>query len=1116
MYLKLNNKLEVSKGYVLRMLHITRIFTIILITSLIHLSAFALGQRVTIQKKNVELKTIFTEIRKQTGYMVLAQSEHISKTKPITLNLHNASLTEAMNKILEGQNLSYKVEDKTIIIFSKPQETLLVSQIKHKTIPITGKVVDATGQGIEGVTLSIKGSNTVTSTNANGEFTIDATINDILVLRMLGYDTQEVVITNSNLTVTLTRSSTELDQVVVTALGIKRDEKSLGYAVQKVQGNTLIDAKGINVATSLTGKVAGLNIRNSTEFAANPSIKLRGQDALLVIDGVPYSGLSIDNVSPDDIQEISVLKGATAAALYGSRGANGAIMITTKKGFSHKGFAVNVNSSNMFSSGFVAFPDVQTSYSSGGAGKYAVGDYVWGDKLDIGRKANQYNPISNQFEEMELISKGKNNLKNFLQQGYITNNNLNITQSGENGSLRASFSHVYNKGQYPNSKLNKIIGSLSGEMKIGDFSLDGGFTFNKRFYPNNIGAGYGGGGYMYNLVIWTGSEYDIRDYKNYWKTGQEGTMQNWMENNWYDNPYFIANEILRSDDYNLTNGYINTNYQVKPWFKLTLRTGVDTYSQTQKWRNAVSAVGGWHRKGYFSYTKADAFAINNDLMASFKGTVGDFKFDGLLGGAIYYRTFNSLNSETQNGLTVPGFYSLKASVDPIKSTPGIQKRQENSIYSRLSVNFRDLLFVDITGRNDWSSTLSKEQRSYFYPSVSGSFVFSELMNLPSWINTARVRGSWTETKKTPDIYEINNNYAISTNVWNGANASSYPSIIRTKDILPQTDRTFEVGTAINFLQNKLLLDVTYFNRQSFNRIIDQNVSNFSGFEKVKINTNEEFVSRGIEISASGTVINNGVFSWDAGVNFSTNKTYYSKLDPIYSADKPWIEVGNRQDHVIHSYYDYAPNGKIITQNGFPIKEPRQVVIGYGDPNWIYGFNNSFKYKDISLSFSIDGRVGGMAYNNMVGYMWSSGTHIDSDNEWRYDEVVNGNKSYLVDGMQIVSGTTTRDQYGNILTDTREYEPNTTKVSYEAFVRRRDGVLDYYNQTFLKLRELSIAYNIPTKYTKTIGMKNSSIGIVGQNLFLWTKEWKYSDPDVNGDNLNSPSIRYVGFNIKASF
>ncbi len=1093
-----------------------RLTTLILLVSLMQVSAFTRAQNVTIQKDNISLKNVFSQIRKQTGYIVIAQSDQVDKNKLISLNLKNVPLNAAMKQILQGEHLTFTIEDNSIILAPKSSFVTNLKELPNSA-EIRGKIIDEAAKPIPGVTISVKGTKRSAVTNVDGVFVITAAVNDVLMIRMVGYEAKEVTVTSeAGIVVTLKEATMELAQVVVTALGIKREEKSLGYAVQKVSGASLNSAKGVNIATSLTGKVAGLNIQNSTEFAANPSVKLRGADALLVIDGVPYSNLSLDNISPDDIESIDVLKGATASALYGNRGGNGAIMITTKKGNKDGRLDISANSSSMFSSGFLAFPKVQTAYSSGGGGKYGVGDYVWGDKLDIGRMAKQYNPSTYQFENMPLVSKGANNLENFLQQGVILNNNISITQSGKTGSFRASLTDVYNQGQYPNTKLNKVIASISGDIKAGNFTLDGGFTYNKRFYPNNIGAGYGAGGYLYNLLIWSGTEYDIRDYKNYWVSGKENIQQNWMENTWYDNPYFIANEILRSDNYNLTNGYINVNYQIKPWLKAVLRSGMDTYSETIEWRNPISAVGGWNKKGYYSLTKRDAFSINNDMMLLSENSFGKFQVNGLIGGSIYYRDYSSLNSETQNGISVPGFYSIAASVDPVKSTPENSKKQVNSLYAKAGVSYGNFAFLDLTGRNDWSSTLAASQRSYFYPSVSGSLVFSELIKLPSWVSMAKLRGSWTKTKLDPDVYAINNSYSINTNVWNGSSSSSFPTTIRGADILPQTNRTYEYGAGFFFLKNRIRFDAAYFNNLYYNQIISSTVSGASGVNKVLINTKEQLERRGVELSLEGTVIKSEKFSWDLGLNWSTNRRYFAALDPVYSSKKQWVTKGSRYDWVSDRSWDRSPDGQLILQNGFPVRSQQETIQGYSDPDWIWGFNNTFRYNNFTLGFSFDGRVDGTAYSNMVSYMWSSGTHRDSDNNWRYDEVVNGKKSYVANGVKVVSGTTTRDVYGNILTDTRVFDPNTTAVSYETYVRNSQGTQNFFKQTFFKLRELSLSYSVPAKIAKNIGMKNASIGFIGQNMLLWTKDWKYSDPDVGGDNLNSPSVRYMGFNVKATF
>ena len=326
--------------------------------------------------------------------------------------------------------------------------------------------------------------------------------NSTLSISYIGYKNQEIRITSSKpLTIKLQDDAEVLDEVVVTALGIKREEKALGYAVQKVSGDQLTTIKSVDVTSGLNGKIAGLKVENSTEFNEAPNLKLRGENPLIVIDGVPYKNMSLRDIASDDIESIDVLKGATASALYGARGGSGAVMITTKRG-KEEGLQVTVNSSTMFNAGYLKLPEVQTSYSSGKNGIYNDNSsYVWGAKLDVGNEAMQYNPYTQEREMTELTSRGKNNLKNFQELSFITNNNVSVTQKGKYGSIRTSLTHVYNKGQWPNEKLNKITYTVSGDMKYKKFSSEAGITYNKRFYPNMGGSAYHGTGYIYNLSL---------------------------------------------------------------------------------------------------------------------------------------------------------------------------------------------------------------------------------------------------------------------------------------------------------------------------------------------------------------------------------------------------------------------------------------------------------------------------------------------------------------------------------------------------------------------------------------------------------------------------------------
>ncbi len=1079
------------------------------------------SNNVSLKLSNVSLKDAIKKIENISAYTFFFDAQKTNLSQKVSVDAVNLPLEKVLTNMLASTDLTFEIENNQIVLIAKTANT--PTQYARK---LAGIITDEKGEPLPGVAFGIKGTTRGGISSIDGDYAIEIRPGEVLFISYMGFKNQEIVYTGqTKLDIVLKEDAQLLGDVVVTALGIKREQKALGYATQNVKGDDLTTVKGIDVSTSLTGKVAGMNVRNSTEFNSAPTIRLRGENPLLVIDGVPSKNLTLNDVAPDDIESISVLKGATAAALYGEIGQNGAIMVTTKKGFSEDGkISVEVNSSSMFTAGYLTLPEVQTSYSSGIGGKYATGQYVWGDRLDEGRTADQYNPFTYQIDKnAPLVSKGKNNLKNFQQLSYILNNNVSVAQQGKYGGFRTSLTYVYNQGQYPNTKLNKFTASVSGNIKYQKFDMDAGFTYNKRVYPNSVGSGYGQNGYIYNLLIWSGAEYDIRDYRNYWVSGREDYEQNWMDYSWYNNPYYIANEIIHGEDYDILNGYVNANYQIIPGLKASLRLGVDNYSDKNEWRNPVGAFGGWNKKGYYYLKRGGSIKSSNDFILSANYKIKDFGIDAVGGASLYYTQTDDLWIETQNGLIVPGYYSIYASVDPAKTGQNIIQRQTNSLYARATLSWKSFLFMDVTGRNDWTSTLSHEERSYFYPSVAGSLVLSDLIKMPQEISLLKLRGSWTMTKSTPDVYEINSTYSVTPNVWNGYTAAYYPSLIRSSVILPASTRTYEVGMAVNGFVNRLRFDIAYYDKLYYDRMAKAGVSESSGFAENYINIKEDLVRRGVEITLGGTPVKTKDWRWDIDLNWSSDRRYYASLDPDFSADKSWVKKGARYDWLEINDYERDPSGNMIYNNsGMPITSKYKSVIGYTDPDWIWGLNNTIKWKSFTLDVSFDGRVGGKSYNNTESYMWNAGSHKDSDNQYRYDEVVNGKKTYIAPGVKVVSGTVERDVYGNITSDTRQFAPNDAVVSYETFMKTvwadpaKNKGLGYYEQTFFKLRQLSLTYDLPVSLAQKMGMQNASVSFIGQNLFLWTKEFKFSDPDVASDNLNSPSIRYIGGSLKVNF
>lgn len=388
------------------------------------------SKSISLSIQNGTIQTFVSEIEKQTDYMFLYKNEDIDSSIKVNVKAENKPAIEVLNEVIAKTNLVYKINGKHIVLTRKGSADV-------KDIVITGKIVDNKGEAIIGANVLIKGTSSGVVSDMDGNFSIKApNEQSVLIFSYVGYVNQEIQIgTRRTFSITLQESSLEIDELVVTALGMKRSEKALGYATQKVSGGEFEKVKGANVATSLTGRISGLTVYNSTEFLESPTLKLRGENPILVLDGVP-TNMSLGEINSDDILSIDVLKGATASALYGSRGGSGAIMVTTKKG-GKEGFSVTVNTSNMFNVGTLAMPEVQTAYSAGYNGKYNTDDEVWGDKLDIGRIYPQWDPIAKEMRESELTSKGRNNFKNFLEFSMISNTNVSVTQTGKNGSVRS-------------------------------------------------------------------------------------------------------------------------------------------------------------------------------------------------------------------------------------------------------------------------------------------------------------------------------------------------------------------------------------------------------------------------------------------------------------------------------------------------------------------------------------------------------------------------------------------------------------------------------------------------------------------------------------------------------
>lgn len=1122
-----------TKTKILLRMKITALLLIATLTMVNAVNTYSQTATLTVEAKNQTIQTVLDQIESQSEFHFFYNTKQVDTKRLVSVKAKGKTVFDVLDEVFRDTNITYEVLDKNIILSTGRKEIPTAGNETSGIQPqsgkrITGVVIDQDSEPVIGANVVEKGTTNGVVTGLDGEFALNVSENATIQVSFIGYNAQEIVVgSTTEFTIRLQESSLEISEVVVTALGIKRSEKALGYSVQKVNSDEFTAVKGTNIATSLSGKIAGVTVLNKNAFNTAPEVLLRGEKPLIVIDGVPFENTGLSQVSADDIESMSVLKGATASALYGSKGASGAIMITTKRG-TKEGLSVSINSNTMFNAGYLVLPEVQSSYSSGSGGKYLqeMSEYIWGDKLDIGRTAVQYDPYTYEWREMPLVSKGKNNFKNLLETSFVTNNNVNVSYKGKNGSFRTSLTHVYNKGQFPGNKLNNFNYTVAGDMKFGKFSMDASIGYNGSYSPQFRGEGYGWDGYMYNMIVWTGTDYDVREFKNYWKEGKEDIEQNWHYKYDYNNPYFLAEEATKSNLQNRANAQATLNYEISDWLKATARAGSDTYSTKYEYKVPLSTRNS--QVGQFYKYNRRGYSITGDAILIADKKLGDFNVGGLFGAGLTYFQKDEFDANTNGGLTVPGFYSLQASKDLPSVKTKVESKQTNSLYGKVELSWKSALFLEATGRNDWVSTLAKSEQSYFYPSVSGSVILSELVDLAKWVSFLKLRSSWTMTKTPAEIYDINKVYEIKQNVWDSKSTASYPNMIRDATLAPQKATSFEAGAAVHFLNNRLRFDVAYYTKLLTDIQREAPLSYASGFEKTLINYGEERIKKGWEVTISGEVIKTKDLSWTSTFNWGRDRYYYHKIDDIYSTDREWVKKDARWDWFEVYDWERDPEGNIVHSGGMPVLSNYPSEAGYERANWVWGFTNHLSYKSFTLDLSFDGRVGGKAYNRLEQAMWNSGTHPDSDNQWRYDEVVNGKTNYVGQGVKVVSGSVKYDSYGNILEDSRVFAPNDVAVSYEAYTKNyhpwngSKRSQNIHSLTFLKLRELAIGYKLPTSAAGKIGFDNIHVSLVGQNLLIWTKAFKFSDPDAiyegndNQELLNAPSMRYVGLNIKLDF
>jgi len=1014
-------------------------------------------------------------------------------------------------------------------------------------LTIAGQIFD--GQTpLPGVSIIEKGTSMGTVSDAEGKFSMEVNSPaSVLVLTFIGYQTVELVVGNrSEFTITMTPDVVSLGEVVITALGVERETKSLGYSVQKVAGKDMVKAREPNVINSLTGRVAGLQINNQTNMFQDPVILLRGAKPLIVIDGVPSTDADLWKINADDVENYSVLKGATASALYGSIGRNGAIMITTKRGSVGK-TSVEVNSSTIFQPGFIRIPEVQSTYGNGLNGNYAYvdgsgsglegGGWIWGPKLnqkdpdspsgywETPQFDSPVDPVSGERIPTPFISRGKDNVKNFFRTGLISTNNVSVSGGNEEGNFRVSTSHVYQKGIVPNTDLNNTSVGISGGYKFAKrLKTDASLTYNRQYTDNYPEVGYGPENYLYNLVLWTGTDVDVTKLRQYWEKGKEGIQQRHYNSSWYNNPYFQAYEFLQGYYKDNVFGQLKVDYNIAKQLDLVVRSGINQYSLNRSWKTPKSYIRyDVFSPGNYELYNASELNLNTDILLMYSREVSSNVSVKLsAGGANRMRNYRQQGQYT-DGLSVPGFFNMNNSTNPVKGYNNIQEEKVNSVYGTLDVDLLNGIFVGLTARNDWVSTMPLKNNSFFYPSASLSAIVSEFVDLSSaHIAFLKARMSWSRVSdgrfrySSGDTYPYNHIQAYNFGAnWNNTPSLSYPGTLLNPDITPQTSDTYELGLDVRFLQGRIGLDAAVYQVRDYNNITQIPVSSSSGFTS-RVQNGNEYIRKGVELTLTATPLKARNFTWEIAINWSAYRRY---LESIYGgADKLGnIKAGTRSDQIFIRPYLHTPGGYLVLRsNGFPESDPFARHIGFSNPDWIHGIQNTFRYKDFSVTVSADGRVGGLIYSTTNQKMWWGGSHPGTVNQYRED-ANNGLSTYVAEGVVVVEGSVQYDADGNIIEDTRVYAPNTTPVNYIDWNRNTSNAYlnHFYKGTFLKLREVTLTYSVPEKWLSRTFMNAASLSLVGRNLFLWS-ELPNVDPDPGFDALQTPSTRNIGFNLNFNF
>ncbi len=1048
---------------------------------------------------------------------------------------------------------------------------------------VTGVVSDEEQHPLFGVKVFQKGSRNGTVTDELGQFSLNVTADSaVLVIRAEGYNEQELTVGNrSVINVTLSAAVQEEEGVVVTALGLERQSRDLGYTVQRLEAKDVSDVKAPNFIDNLAGKVAGVTVtQGPTGVGSSSKITIRGESSftnnnpLFVVDGIIINNNTVNNltddaaagfqtvdfgngameINPDDVASVSVLKGPSAAALYGTRASNGVIIITTKNGSQAKGVGVSINSTTYFEQPF-RLPKFQNKYGQGNSGQFEYVDglgggindnisYSWGPKLDAGLLIPQYDsPVytangtvrggdiytydGESITPTPFVSH-PDNLKNFYRTGITTINNAAVSTAFDKGSYRLSFTDLRSESIIPGTDLKRK--TVSGHLNFqptNRLKVVSSINYMNSNSDNRPANGYGSENVNYALVAWGPRSLNIDNMRDYWQPGLEGLQHYSFNYTYFDNPYFTLLENRNSFNRDRLFGNVAATYTVNEHIDVTLRTGMDYSNELRQFRRAYSSNR--FKKGAYAEHTVFFRENNTDILINYKMPFENFRIDYSVGANQMDQQVGTTQIQALT-LAQPGVFQLTNAASPLEVYNYDGHKRINSVYGLVKFAWKNYLFVDVTGRNDWSSALatpySADNISFFYPSVSGAFVLSNVVDLPDAFSFLKIRANYAQVGNDTDPYQTSGAFVSQTPYLNQPTFSDQ-NTIPNPGLKPENKAAYEFGADIRFFNDRLNFDLTYYNSLTRNQIISLPVPISSGYTQQIVNGGA-VRSQGVELILNAVPVRKDNFTWNTTFNFSRNRTtveelpegvekltlaYNSVYDNVNQTVWVQVEQGGRIGDLYGTGYLKNENGDfVIDANGNYIADNNLKKLGNYNPDFILTMTNGFEYKNFSLGFLIDWRQGGILVSRTLALAGVGGQLIETE-----DRPEGG---IVADGVVNV-GTA----------DNPEYVQNTTAISAESYYRqyydRNHEENNTYNASYAKLRQVSIGYTFRSKSGTGYfsGGRSLTVSIIGRNLFALSYT-PHFDPEqfavqgqkfVGGvEDMSYASTRSIGIKFGFNF